>query len=199
MTMAKRNDGGTAFDTVRGLAKTPGHIGPLMVGLGVAGWLVTLHLVELIPQTIQWSGFVGSPLPIERWVTDLIIGAIVFLAFWIVAPIAGELDLRHVIMRAALVTGIAATVSWVVSVVITLVKTLLACTAPALVGLGDRYCEPFGTYIGVSLPATLGFELLYAVAFAVFIAPAVILGAVLLWMRRRERPLDAQVSGIIDV
>ena len=38
-----------------------------------------------------------------------------------------------------------------------------------------------------------------AVAFAVFIAPAVILGAVLLWMRRRERPLDAQVSGIIDV
>ena len=42
-------------------------------------------------------------------------------------------------------------------------------------------------------------RILYAVAFAVFIAPAVILGAVLLWMRRRERPLDAQVSGIIDV
>lgn len=191
--------GDEAIETVRRLARTPGPVGPLIVALGVTGWLIALHLVEWIPQAVARSGSAPWPLPLESIVADLIIGIAVFLGFWVVAPIAHELDLRHVLTRSVLVTGIAASVAWIVGVVRDLVVTLLTCTAPSLVGLEDGQCLPFGLWVGQALPATLGFGVLHALAFAVLAAPAVLLGGILLWMRRRARPLDVQVSGIIDV
>ena len=95
--MAKRNDGGTAFDTVRGLAKTPGHIGPLMVGLGVAGWLVTLHLVGGVGLLVllaaqaeryrQAAGFAPEPLSAGLrtllWLAAIAVAVQIALGGWV--------------------------------------------------------------------------------------------------------------------
>jgi len=186
--MAKRRDAGdAAIETVRELARTPGPVGPLVVGLGVTAWLVSRPLLQwLVPLPVLPTGYEPEAFAslLLGIVPTILFGLALFLAMWLVAPISHELDLRHVITRSLLALGVSTTVFFVVTVVVS--------------GFSARADGPF-QWLGRTLPELVLWGLRDGLMQAVLALPAVLLGGLLLWMRRRERPLDVPVQGIIDV
>jgi hypothetical protein len=193
--MAKQSGRGDAtIETVRRLARTPGPVGPLVVALGVTGWLVARAL-------LQW--FVPLPGGSSAWapeqlgslalslVPTILFGLALFLALWLVAPISDELDLRHVVTRSLLALGVATTVFFVVVTVVSGFGRRSDCSEGCVTG-------PL-QWLGRSLPELVLWGLRDGLMHAVLALPAVLLGGILLWLRRRARPLDAPVAGIIDV
>ena len=193
--MAKRRDAGdAALETVRELARTPGPVGPLVVALGVTGWLLARPLLQwVVPYPAYPTGF--EP---EMFVTvvlglvpTVLFGLGLFLGLWLIAPISHELDLRHVVTRSLLALGVATTVYFVVVTVVSGFGSRSVCTDECVTG-------PI-QWLGRSLPELILWGLRDGLMHAVLALPAVLLGGILLWMRRRARPLDVQVQGIIDV
>lgn len=190
----RRDAGDSALETVRGLARTPGPVGPLVVALAVTGWLVARPLLQwLVPIPAFVDGFqpevVGSVL--LGLVPSILFGVALFLGLWLVAPISGELDLRHVIARTLLSLGIATTAFFAVTAIVSGFGVRSVCAGECVTGPIE--------WLGRTLPELVLWALRDGLMQAVLAAPAVLLGGILLWMRRRERPLDAQVQGIIDV
>lgn len=193
--MARQRDAGdAALETVRELARTPGPVGPLVVAFGVTVWLVARPL-------LQW--FVPLPSGIAAWQLDqvgllllslirlILFGVGLFVGLWIIAPISHELDLRPVITRSLLALGVATTVYFVAATVVLGFGSRNDCIAECVTGPIE--------WFGRSLPDLILGGLREGLIHAVLALPAVLLGGILLWMRRRERPLDVQVQGIIDV
>ncbi len=186
--------GDEAIETVRRLARTPGPVGPLEVAVGVTAWLVARPL-------LQW--FLPMPGNVSTWSLDqvgqltlslvptLLFGIALFLGLWLVAPISGELDLRHVVTRSLLALGVATTVYFVVGTVVSGFGQRSDCREECVTGPIE--------WLGRGLPDLVLWGLRDGLLFALLALPAVLLGGILLWMRRRARPLDVQVSGIIDV
>jgi hypothetical protein len=115
-----------------------------------------------------------------------------FVSLWIIAPIAEELRLPHVVTRAILATGIASTLVFI---------------ALAIVGVLSAFSWD-GAIFGQSFPTTrfdgggavgaLGRALTSAALAFVSTLPLGVLAGVLLWIWRKDHPPRHPLSGLID-
>lgn len=114
----------------------------------------------------------------------------VFFCLWLIAPIAAELRLAHVITRAILASGVGATLTTVVTAVreatgmFSRVGSLFSNSFPALPVDGILQAVLQGLQHGI-------FALLH-------IAPLVILAGILLWLWLHKHPSRHAVSGMLD-
>jgi len=114
-----------------------------------------------------------------------------FLSLWIVAPIAEELRIGHVIARAILATGIGVTVFFVVLAV-------LAITGAFGIN-GALFANSLGGFFDLNTAAGgLGRALTSALFAFVSLLPLGVLAGVLLWEWREDHPPRHPLSGLID-
>jgi hypothetical protein len=109
-----------------------------------------------------------------------------FLGLWLVAPIAEELRVGHVITRAVLATGIGATL-WFIAVA---VAGVILVMVPSL---GDLAISGFA-----SVPVQLGYALEDALSGFIGLLPLGVLSGVLLWLWRKDHAPRHPLSGLID-
>lgn len=183
-----------------GLVRRRGALPALVTALGVGATLVAMFFLQ---QVIQLMGLLRAPdlgVEIVFWgavVSDVTITILpftvgYFLALWLVAPIAEQLALRHVIARAVLATGIAATVVFVVRSVVSIVqmvaldRPLFSNSFPIVSSLTD--------VPGQLLSALQGSLLMF-----VTVLPLGVLAVVLLWLWRQQHPARYVIEGLIDV
>lgn len=117
----------------------------------------------------------------------------IFLSLWIIAPIAEELRLPHVITRAILATGVGATIYFVVLAVLGLIG--------AFAINGNPYSQLVVSLIGFDgAGAARAMGSAFATALSLFIStlPLGILAGVLLWLWRKDHPPRHPLSGLID-
>lgn len=116
-----------------------------------------------------------------------------FLSLWIIAPIAEELRLPHVITRAILATGVASTVFFIVSAVVGVIGSFAIN--------GSLYSQSLFSVLGFNASSAanaLGGALGGALATFVSTLPLGILAGVLLWLWRKDHPPRHPLSGLID-
>lgn len=183
-----------------GLVRRRGAVPALVTALGVG---VTLVAMFFLQQIIMLMGLVrANDLGIEVvfWggvVSDLTITILpftvgYFLGLWLVAPIAEQLALRHVIARAVLTTGIAATVVFVVRSVVSIVQVvvldrpLFSNSFPIVSALTD-------------VPGQLLSALQGSLVMFVTVLPLGVLAVILLWLWRQQHPAHYAIEGLIDV
>lgn len=112
-----------------------------------------------------------------------------FLSLWIVAPIAEELRLPHVVTRAVLATGVASTVFFIAWAIIELVRALTV-EFPPTPGLFDvTGPTPLTVIVGALIDAATTF---------ISALPLGILAGVLLWLWHKDHPPRHPLSGLID-
>lgn len=109
-----------------------------------------------------------------------------FLSLWLVAPMAEELRIGHVITRAILATGIGATLVFVVGSVLGIIASLSGL--PIIPSQGEA-----------PIPQQLGYALYSALSLLITLLPLGVLAGVLLWHWRRTHPVDYAIEGLIDV
>ena len=182
------------------LVRRRGALAAAVTALGVGGALVAMLVVQQAITMIGLIGQQGSGIEVVLWgglasdlaLTILPFTAAYFLALWLVAPIAAELGLRHVIARAVLATGIAATAVFLVRAIVGIVRSLT----------WDRPVFS-NSFPEVDVVTSIPGELLSALQGSLFLffslLPLGILAAVFLWLWRREHPAEFEVAGLIDV
>lgn len=181
------------------LVRRRGALPALVTGGAVAA---TLFVMLFAQQAVGMLGVIGQDLGIEivfwgGFVSDLFLMIVPFsagftLALWLVAPIADVLELRHVIARAILATGIGATVVFVVRAiagvlrVVSLDRPIFSNSFPAVDFLGG-------------VPGELLMALQGSLIIFVSTLPLGVLAGVLLWLWRQKHPARYEVAGLIDV
>ena len=115
------------------------------------------------------------------------------LSLWLVAPIAEELRVGHVITRAILATGIASTLVFIVMAVIAVVDSFSAGGAI----FGNSFPVPGfdGSGAGQGILGALS----RAIITFVMQLPLGVLAGILLWIWRRDHPPKRPLEGIIDL
>ena len=162
-------------------AVTALSLGVAIIALSLAQTLVIVLGVLQYPDqnaTQLWSATLGNAVLVA---VPFAVGF--FVSLWIVAPIAEELGVGHVITRAILATGIASTVLFVV--------LALLAIGGAVRGL------PLGFDPGDAVSGLLN-ALQTAIGVFVTHLPLGVLAGVLLWTWRRDNPPKKPLSGLID-
>ena len=116
-----------------------------------------------------------------------------FVSLWLIAPVAEELRIGHVITRAVLAVGIGSTLVFVVLSVTSILSSFVF-NAPFF---GNSF--PFPSYQGAPVPQQLAFALQSALVGFVSLLPLGVLAGVLLWHWRKTHPVDFAIEGLIDV
>lgn len=116
-----------------------------------------------------------------------------FLSLWLVAPIAEELRVPHVITRAILATGIGSTVTFVVMAVLAIVDSF----SPTGSVFGNSF--PFPGFDGGSAAVRVLDALAGAITLFVLRLPLGALAGILLWIWRKDHPPKRPLEGIIDL
>lgn len=130
-----------------------------------------------------WS-FVLGPLP-------FVIG--VFLSLWLLAPVAAELHIAHVITRSLLAVAAGAAVVFLVYLLggllgqISSSEGMVFGWAAAVFG---SVVSTFGSALSNAVHGALGM--------AINLAPLTVLAGVLLWVWLRSHPAKHPVAGLID-
>ena len=115
-----------------------------------------------------------------------------FVSLWIIAPIAEELRLPHVITRAILATGVASTVVFIVLAVAGIVGAF------SLQGEFFANSFPAPRFDGAwALNAVLSALTSAALTF-VSTLPLGVLAGVMLWIWRKDHPPRHPLSGLVD-
>ena len=115
-----------------------------------------------------------------------------FASLWIIAPIAEELRLPHVITRAILATGVASTL---VFVVLAIVGILSAFSWDGAI-FGQSF--PTTRFDGGGAVGALSRALTSALLTLITTLPLGALAGVLLWIWRKDHPPRKPLSGLID-
>jgi hypothetical protein len=115
-----------------------------------------------------------------------------FVSLWIIAPIAEELRVPHVVTRAILATGVAATL---VFVVLAVVGVLSAFSWDGAI-FGQSF--PTTRFDGSGAANGIGRALTSAALTFVSTLPLGVLAGVLLWIWRKDHPPRHPLSGLID-
>ncbi len=116
-----------------------------------------------------------------------------FLSLWLVAPIAEELRVPHVITRAILATGIATSLSFIVTALLVIVGSFT---------LGDSFFGnsfPLPQFNGGGAVTGLLSSLAEAINSFVMRLPLGVLAGLLLWIWRKNHPPKRPLEGIIDL
>ena len=123
--------------------------------------------------------------------TAIPFGVGAFLAFWLVAPIAPQLRISHVITRAGLATVFGAIAAALFGILLAFIVSM--ATAPSY--FGNSF--PFNDFVA-SASQILSSGAAAGVSAFVDWLPHTILGAVLLWIWLTHHPAKHPVSGIVD-
>jgi ABC-type phosphate transport system permease subunit len=122
-------------------------------------------------------------------VLPLVVGF--FLSIWLLAPIASELRLFHVIMRSVLATGVGMTLSFIATAIVSSLR--------ALSFDGGLFGASFPTpFIEGGVAAVLAQSLASSLSGLVAVLPLGILAGVLAWVWLTAHPPKHQVSGMLD-
>lgn len=150
-------------------------------------WITYMPVVAAQGQVYTLGGVLPGAL-----VTALPFAVGFFLSLWLVAPIAEELRLPHVVTRAVLATGIGATVLFIVRALVALFS--------AFSGGGPWFGNSFGwpSFDGGFAVSGLSSALSGGIVFFLAVLPLGILAGVLLWMWRKDHPPKRPLSGLID-
>lgn len=176
-----------------------GFVVALITGASVLAALVAqaflLNLFGLIASILAGQGLPGWWAPAvlgQSALTFLPFAIGVFLALWLVAPIAADLRLFHVLTRSLLIAGIGALLAIVVSVI--------AALFGAFSYSAEFSSNLFGN-LGYDLSGALsrmGFALGTGLSLFASALPLVVLACVLLWIWLERHPRDHQVAGFVD-
>lgn len=179
------------------LLRTHGALSALIVAALFAASVLVLSMSQTFVGTI---GIGGLPVPqlvsALGWasLTAACLGLGFFASLWLLAPIAGELRVGHVITRSVLALGVGVSLFFVVTAIFAVVgafqtstQSLFANSFPWPSFQGDAFM--FGL-----LGALRG-------AFTVFIStlPLAVLTGIFFWIWRVDHPPKRPVAGILDV
>jgi hypothetical protein len=115
-----------------------------------------------------------------------------FLSLWIIAPIAAELHVAHVMMRSVLAAGVGASLSFIIGAAVAAVSNF------AMDGTLFGTAIPTPSYDGAGFVTDLGFLLEQSLSAFVSVTPIAVLAGVLLWIWLDRHPVRHAVSGIVD-
>jgi hypothetical protein len=181
--------------SVKRMLRTRGAAVAGVTALGVGLTLVVGSLLVNVIQLIPLSTIVGlddlqnfgGPFPtfgasLLTVIFPFTVG--LFVSLWAVAPVVGELHVRHVIARAILATGIGATLVFVVQAVVGSASAVSWASAP------------------IASPNLVSTELALAlqVGLTTFVTllPLGVLAGVFLWLWRSAHPAPHHIGGLID-
>jgi hypothetical protein len=116
-----------------------------------------------------------------------------FLSLWLVAPIAEELRVPHVITRAILATGIACTVTFIVAVALAVIDSF----DPGRSLFANAF--PFSGFDGDGAVQGMLRALTAAVTMFIEEIPLGVLAGILLWIWRKDHRPKRPLEGIIDL
>ena len=182
--------------TVKQLVNRHGAFVSAVTAALVAATIVALRLLEFF---VGWlsalsagqAAFSLFPL-VQVLLVAVPFGIGFFVSLWIVAPIAEELRLPHVVTRAILATGVASTV---VFVVLAIVGILSAFSWEGAI-FGQSF--PTTRFDGGGAVGALGRALTSALLTFISTLPLGVLAGVLLWIWRKDHPPRKPLSGLID-
>ena len=178
-----------------------GFLVALVTGASVLAALVAqaflIDLFGFVGVLASGQGFDGSggwPLAVlgQAAVTYLPFAIGVFLSLWLIAPVASDLRLFHVLTRSLLAAGIGAVLAIIVSVVAALFGAFSYSAAFS--------SNVFGN-VGYDLSGALsrmGFALGNGLTLFATGLPIVVLACVLLWIWLERHPRGHSVSGFLD-
>jgi hypothetical protein len=183
--------------TMKQLIRRHGAFVSSMTGIA----LVIVLMAQDMMQTLSISIGSGGQVPPEfhlfsfryALVQSVPFGIGFFLSLWLVAPIAEELRVPHVITRAILATGIASTVTFVVMAVLAIIGSF----NPAGSLFGNSF--PFPGFDGSSAARDVLTALSGAITLFVMRLPLGVLAGILLWIWRKDHPPKRPLEGIIDL
>jgi hypothetical protein len=160
---------------LRALA-TAGAVFAVFEAQQVINGAITVVATLLFGQTMSIPDTLGGPTLLH----NLVFAVGVFLALWLLVPIAREYPLMRVILRGVAISALATALVFVVAV---------------LIGTYQAFIGPIGSMTGFEPHAAwsgLGEALLIAANYFAEGTPLVILAVVLLWiwLRRRARVTD---------
>jgi hypothetical protein len=158
----------------------------LLLGSILLAFISALTPADIVPRPdgdMVVAGPQNDLLAIEPVVLLVSIVLGFFLCLWAIAPITDELGIGHVITRAVLACGVAATMAFVGRSLWLLLTVLVT--------------RPWG-FMG-SAPTILGASLGTALMAFVVLIPLGVLAGILQWLWRAKHPSRHHISGIIDV
>ena len=166
-----------------------------------------LFVQETLSALISWVGVLPylsaeqgsaalSPFGLAFWPTlalAVAFGIGYFVSLWLVAPIAEELRVGHVITRAVLATGIASTLVFIVFAI----TGLIGAFSPSGGSLAG-FEFPWPRFSGDNAALALGRALQTGLQTLIGMLPLGVLAGVLLWLWRKDHPPKHPLSGYID-
>jgi len=176
--------------------------GALPAASAVLGMLVTYFVLQLL-STASWailaSTTPGASQPeFPLLVVSLVWGTLpfavgVFVGLWVLAPIAAELHVAHVITRALLAAAAGIVVAFLVQFAGALFGSLNSSDAFVF-----GWFEATLRMVGNNFDYSAGFALFNAVTQGISLIPLTVLAGVLLWVWLQNHPHKHAVSGLID-
>ena len=189
---------------VKRLVRRHGALVAAVTALSVTAFLFAqktvstlISWVAIVPYLSSEQGsHVLSPLGPSLWpnaVLAVSFGIGFFMSLWLVAPIAEELGVGHVITRAVLATGIASTVVFIAFAIMGVISAF-SPGGGALAG----FEFPWPRFSGDFAVLALGRALETALQTLIGMLPLGVLAGVLLWLWRKDHPPKHPLSGYID-
>ena len=176
--------------TLKQIVKRHGAFVAAMTALLVGVALIVLRLCEYLVSLIATFGQAGSFPIIQVLIVAVPFAAGFFVSLWIIAPIAEELRLPHVVTRAILATGVASTLAFVVLAITNIISGVSID--------GYLFGQSFPSVRFDGIPYALGSALTSAAITFVSNLPLGVLAGVLLWFWRKDHPPRHPLSGLID-
>ena len=186
---------------MRGFASLFGRRGVLAAAIAALIILGT-YVVQRLLSSLLYAGVMISQGSVDELFPGFLLGTVlgvlpfvigVFLSLWLLAPVAAELHIAHVITRSLLAAACGAVVVFVV----TLLESLFSNYDESA---GQVFGWAFGLFSTVSSSAGWAFSnaLFGALNLAISLAPITILACVLLWIWLRAHLAKHVVAGLID-
>jgi hypothetical protein len=171
-----------------------------LAALVAASLVAAMIIVQLIAlAAVAGLGPVSSasggtiPGAVEYFVRDFVAMCVgIFLSLWVIAPIAPELHIGHVITRSSLAAGVGGVAALIVRVAIGLVSL-------ATVGHGIAGAQSSGIYFDAGSIGIMATASVVAAVTAFIVAiPFTVLAGVLVWNWLQRHPSRHAVSGMLD-
>lgn len=188
---------------MRGFASLFGRRGVLAAAFAAATVLVVTVVLQLLSTVVSWVFIVSQQsglfdLSTAAPIVGLILGSLpfaigVFASLWLLAPIAAELHIAHVITRALLAVAVGIAVTFFVLFIGAMFGQLSASD-----GLVFGWIDAAFRVAGRNIGSAAGWALYSSATQGISLIPLTVLTGVLLWLWLHKHPQKHAVSGLID-